>query len=224
MLDFWSGFGCLQLVLLIIVCAAVVSIIRSILRWKVRQYLVSNTPRPFGATLYATLFNPLRRSLNIRPLRIIPRLPEADHEAIDLLERADRLAREIRTVLKQSPASGIRKADCERQARAVPDNLVNSLWTLARLRRIYDTIDPASDQAGQSRQTIANSQERLLAEMRHSVERLSTIPVLLMQVELARGDESVGRLAKELDATNQRLIDLSSAYVEIKELSHLTSV
>jgi hypothetical protein len=33
MLDFWSGFGCLQLVLLIIVCAAVVSIIRSILRW-----------------------------------------------------------------------------------------------------------------------------------------------------------------------------------------------
>ena len=217
MLDFSSGFGCLQLVLLIIACAVVVSLARSIVRWKVRQYFVSNTPRPWGASLYAALFNPLRRSLNIRPLRIIPRMAEADRAAVDLLERADRLSREIRTVLKHSPAAGIRKADCERQTRAVPDNLVNSLWTLARLRRVYDTIDPQSDPDGQQRQTIADLQDKLLAEMKRSVDRLSAIPVSLVQVELARGDDSVDRLVKDLDATNQRLIDLSATYVEIKE-------
>lgn len=192
---------------------------RAIVRWKSRQYLASSRPRMAGTSLYSAIFNPIRRSMGIRPLRVIPHVADDHRHEIEMLERADRLAREIRTALKHSPVSTARKSSLKRQAREVPDNLVKALWTLARLRRIYDSIDPRYDPAGQNRQEVTEMQNKLLAEMKHSVEILSSIPVSLMKVELARGDGGLDRLLAALGETNKRLLDMSASYMEIKELS-----
>ena len=221
-MDSVSGLNCIQLMLLIFVAAVVVATTRSVVRWKARQYLVSTTPHPAGAVLYATLFNPLRRSLGIRPLRVIPYIDVTHRDEVNLLERADRLTREIGSALQQSPLPDIRKADCERRASAVPDNIVNSLWALSRLRRLRRLIDARSDPDGQQRQAITELESNLRMEMERSVERLSGITVSLLQVELARGDDRVSRLVHDLDETNKHLIDLSAGYAETRAFSQLT--
>jgi hypothetical protein len=216
--------GVIYFQLALFACAAVVAVIaaRSIVRWKARQYLVSTIPQPAGAAMYAALFNPLRRSLGIRPLRVIPYIDALHRDEVHLLERADRLMQEIDNALKHSALSEIRKADCERQAGAIPDNIVNNLWALSRLRRLERLIDKGSDPDGQQRRAIAELRSNLRAEMERSVERLSGITVSLLQVELARSDDRVSRLTYDLDETNNRLIDLSAGYAETKALSHST--
>lgn len=196
---------------------------RATLRWKSRQYLVSATPSRPGARLYALIFNPLRRSMGIRPLRVIPYIDAAHRNQIEFLERADRLAREIRAALKHSPIAVERKATLERQAREIPDNLVKALWTLARLRRIAESIDPRYDPQGHARQDLTDMRDSIVSEMTHAIEVLSPIPVSLMKVELGRGDGAFDRLVSGLDETHKRLIDLSASYLEIKEWSHYGS-
>jgi hypothetical protein len=218
-MDGTSGLIYLQVALVVLAIAVVAAIARSVVRWRARQYLVSTTPHPAGAVLYAALFNPLRRSLGIRPLRVIPYVDALHRDEVHLLERADRLTQEIDNALKHSSLSDIRKADCERQAGAIPDNLVNSLWALSRLRRFERLIDKRSDPDGQQRRAVAELQSSLRAEMERSIEKLANITVSLLQVELARGDDRVSRLTRDLDETNDRLIDLSAGYAETKALS-----
>jgi hypothetical protein len=218
-MDSTSGLTCFQLVLLVVAGIVVLAATRSIVRWRARQYLVSTTPHPAGAAMYATLFNPLRRFLGIRPLRVIPYIDALHRDEVRLLERADRLTREIDSALKQSCLSDIRKADCERQASAIPNDMVNSLWALSRLRRLARLIDKRSDPKDQQRRAIAELETNLRAEMERSVERLSGITVSLLQAELARSDDRICRLVRDLDETNERLIDLSAGYAEMKTLS-----
>jgi hypothetical protein len=221
-MDGTSGLIWVQVALVVFAIAVVAASARSVVRWKARQYLVSTTPHPAGAAMYAALFNPLRRSLGIRPLRVIPYIDALHRDEVHLLERADRLTSEIDGALKHSSLSDIRKADCERQAGAIPDNIVNSLWALSRLRRLGRLIDKRSDPDGQQRQAVAELESNLRAEMERSIERLSNITVSLLQVELARSDDRVSRLTHDLDETNHRLIDLSAGYAETKALSHST--
>ncbi len=220
-MDGTSGLLWFQLMLFVFAVAVVMAAARSVVRWKARQYLVSTTPHPAGAAVYATVFNPLRRSLGIRPLRVIPYIDALHRDEVSLLERADRLNQEIDVALRQSSWSDIRKADCERQASAIPNNIVNSLWALSRLRRLERLIDKRSDPDGQQRQAITELEHNLRAEMERSVERLSGITVSLLQVELARSDDRASRLVHDLDETNDRLVDLSAGYAETKALSHL---
>ncbi len=211
--------SCLQVALWLCVCVAIYCTVRSIVCWKARQYLTSTTPRPPGATLYARLFNPLRRSLDIRPLRIIPYIDATHRDEAELLERADRLAHEIRAVLKQSPLADIHKTDCERQVEAVTDHLVNSLWMLSHLRRIDRILAAQPGPDNQARQISVELQTRLRAEMNRSIEQLAAIPLSLLQMELARGDIRVDRLARDMDETDKRLADLSASYAETKAVS-----
>ena len=192
-----ASFGCLTLAGWILVVALVAATLwsagRSTLRWKSRQYLVSASQDNRGASLYAAVFNPIRRSKGIRPLRVIPYIDSAHRGEIDLLERADRLAREVHETLRRSPLSAERKAAFERQSREVPDNVNRALWNLARLRRLYTSIDPQSDPANQNRQAISDLENKTLLEMNQSVELLASLSVSLIQVELARGDRSADR-------------------------------
>jgi hypothetical protein len=218
-----TSFSCLTFagwIFLVALSAATLwSAGRATLRWKSRQYLVSAQQNHPGAALYSAIFNPIRRSKGIRPLRVIPFIDDEHRSEIDLLERADRLAREVHDALQHSPVSANRKADFDQQARAVPDNVNQALWKLARLRRLYTSIDPRSDPANQNRQAINDLENKLLSEMTQSVELLAALPVSLIQVELARGDRSTDRLLADLDESNKRLADLSSAYAESKQLS-----
>ncbi len=217
-----AGLACIAypfLALVVLVIALTVwSMFRATARWKSRQYLASASPRHLGTSMYSIVFNPIRRSMGIRPLRVIPILDAAHRGEVEMLERADRLARDIKDALKHSPVSPTRRSSFERQAREAPDNLVRAMWKLARLRRIADSIDPDFDRAGQNRQTITELQDKLLAEMAHSVEILSAIPVSLMKIEIARGDAAADRLLADLNETNRRLQDMSASYAEIREL------
>ena len=192
---------------------------RSIVRWKSRQYLVSSRPKTLDVSVYSAIFNPIRRSMGIRPLRVIPHVDDAHRSEVEMLERADRLVREVRAALKHSPLSAARKSPLEQQAREIPDNLVRAMWTLARLRRVYDSLDPRFDREGQNRREVTEMQDMLVAEITHSVEVLSNIPVSLMKVELARSEGSVDKVLVELDETNKRLLDMSASYLELKALS-----
>jgi hypothetical protein len=216
-------FNCLTaagwLFIVMLVTATVWSVGRSTLRWKSRQYLVSARQDHPGAALYAALFNPIRRAKGIRPLRVIPYIDDTHRSEIDLLERADRLAREVHEALRRSPVPAERKAAFERQAREVPDNVNRALWNLARLRRLSASIDPSSDPALQNHQAIGDLENKTLAEMTRSVELLASLSVSLLQVELARGDRSSDRLLADLDESNKRLVDLSSAYAETRQLA-----
>ncbi len=218
-----TSFSCLTLAGWIVVVALAAATLwsagRSTLRWKSRQYLASARQNNRGASLYAVIFNPIRRSKGIRPLRVIPFIDDAHHNEIDLLERADRLAREVHETLQRSSISAERKAAFERQAREVPDNINQALWNLARLRRLYASIDTQSDPANLNRQAISDLENKTLLEMTQSVELLASLSVSLIQVELARGDRSADRLLADLDESNKRLVDLSSAYAESKQLS-----
>ncbi len=218
-----APFSCLTVAGWMLVVALVTATLwsagRSTLRWKSRQYLVSARQDNFGASLYAALFNPIRRSKGIRPLRVIPYIDDAHRSEIDLLERADRLAREVHEALKHSPVSSERKADFERQAREVPDNVNRALWNLARLRRLSVSIDSRSDPENQHRQAISDLENKTLVEMTQSVDLLASLSVSLIQVELARGERSADRLLADLDESNKRLADLLSAYAESKQLA-----
>ncbi len=218
-----TSFGCLTfagwLLIAALVTATLWSAGRSTLRWKSRQYLVSARQDNRGASLYAAMFNPIRRSRGIRPLRVIPFIDDAHRSEIDLLERADRLARDVHETLQHSPVSAERKAAFERQAREVPDNINQALWNLARLRRLDASLDPQANPANQNRQAISDLEKKMLLEMTQSVELLASLSVSLIQVELARGDRSADRLLADLDESNKRLVDLSSAYAESKQLS-----
>ena len=218
-----APFNCLTaagwLFIVMLVTATVWSAGRSTLRWNSRQYFVSARQDHPGAALYAKLFNPIRRAKGIRPLRVIPYIDKAHRGEIDLLERADRLAREVHEALSRGPVAAERKAAFDRQAREVPDNVNRALWNLARLRRLSASIDPSSDPAQQNRQAISDLENKTLAEMTRSVELLASLSVSLIQVELARGDRSFDRLLADLDESNKRLVDLSSAYAENRQLS-----
>jgi hypothetical protein len=196
---------------------------RSTVRWKSRQYLVSSRPKTLGISVYSAIFNPIRRSMGIRPLRVIPHVDDAHRGEVEMLERADRLARVVRAALKHSPMSAPRKSSLERHAREAPENLVKAMWTLTRLRRVYDSLDPRFDRDGQNRREITEMQSKLVAEITHSLEVLSNIPVSLMKVELARGEGNVDKLLLELDETNKRLLDLSASYTEVKQWGQSTS-
>src|SRR5512139_33446 len=169
-----TSFSCLTfagwILIVALVTATLWSASRSTLRWKSRQYLVSARQDNRGASLYAAVFNPIRRSKGIRPLRVIPFTDDAHRSEIDLLERADRLAREVHETLQHSPVSTERKAAFERQAREVPDNINQALWNLARLRRLYTSIGPQPDLAHQNRQVIGDLENKTLLEMTQSVE------------------------------------------------------
>ncbi len=218
-----TQFSCLTIGVWLVLAALIVAVFssayRATLRWKSRQYLTRTSPTSFGISLYSTLFNPIRRSKGIRPLRVIPFIDESHRNEIDLLERADRLAREVKDALKRSPVSDIRKTSFERQAREVPDNVAKALWHLARLRRLSASIDPqlAADQ--QNRQDLLDQETKIQAAMTQSVELLAALPVSLIKVEIARSDRAIDRLAADLDESNKRLIDLSAAYAESKQLS-----
>ena len=104
-----TSFGCLTFAGWVLMAALVTALLwsagRSTLRWKSRQYLVSTRQHNRGASLYAAIFNSIRRSKGIRPLRVIPFSDAAHRSEIDLLERADRLAREVHETLQHSPLS-----------------------------------------------------------------------------------------------------------------------
>jgi hypothetical protein len=218
-----SSFSCLTvtgwLFVVALITATLWSAGRSTLRWKSRQYLVRAQQNNPGAALYASIFNPIRRSKGIRPLRVVPFIDDEHRNEVDLLERADRLAREVHDGLQHSPVSPERKAAFERQAREVSDNINQALWNLARLRRLYASIDAQSDPANQNRQAISDLENKTSSEMTQSVELLASLSVSLVQVELARGDRSADRLLADLDESNKRLADLSSAYAESKQSS-----
>jgi hypothetical protein len=112
---------------------------RSTVRWKSRQYLVSSRPKTLGISVYSAIFNPIRRSMGIRPLRVIPHVDDARRSEIEMLERADRLEREIRAALRHSPIGAL---EIIAEAGAWRRRTWSRRWTLARLRRVYDSLDP----------------------------------------------------------------------------------
>ena len=174
--------------------------------------------KPDGMTsVHLAILNPIRKSNGQSPIWLIPdRNITADER--DMVERANRLAYEIRDVLRHSPISDAKKAYFNLQACEVPSNITKALWKLARLRRIAESIGHKDDEQVQKHQEIEQMISQLRAEMKHSLGVLSSLSISLVKVEVARGDIAMDKLLADLNESNERLGDLSASYAEVKAL------
>ncbi|HTP11198.1 MAG TPA: hypothetical protein VMP08_23245 [Anaerolineae bacterium] len=162
------------------------------------------------------LLNSIRKAFNQPRIWLIPDTHvELDERAMQT--HAARLVYEIDDALKCSPLPPEKYASFERQTRQVPGNLNRALWKLARLRRLAESIDDAYDKDGQQHQELDTMTHQLHDEMRHSLEIVSSLSISLVKVELAHDDLSTDRLLADLNDSNQRLRDLSTSYLEVKE-------
>ncbi|HTP07763.1 MAG TPA: hypothetical protein VMP08_05905 [Anaerolineae bacterium] len=198
--------------------AIVTGIVLADALWRRGHYLRKLKPGGVPAA-HLALLNPVRKAYGQSPLWLIPD-HGIDADERDMVEHANRLAYEIRDAVKESPLSSQKRSSFQRQAGEVPDNLVQALWKLARLRRIAGAIDQRYDEQGLKHQELEQMVNQLRGEMQHSVEVLSSISISLVRVQLAHDDLATDRLLADLNESNQRLRDLSASYHEVREQRH----
>ncbi|BCX03343.1 MAG: hypothetical protein KatS3mg053_1281 [Candidatus Roseilinea sp.] len=147
------------------------------------------------------------------------KMPEAQYA-----DDARRLVDEIKAALKTCPLPYEQKTALLRQVRDVPNNVTRALCKLNRLRRIAK-IAKRSEEAAHAAGVLDDikAMERCIVdELRRTHETLLTVPVVLMKVDVARGERNLDRIIAELSETNRRLNDLADSYGEVRAEQNLS--
>jgi hypothetical protein len=177
-------------------------------------FLTAEQPGGFTAW-HAAYLTSVRRVFGKPPILVVPE-SQVSAEERKMVKRAAQLAAEVRSALRHSPISELEKAPLARQADAVPANIANALWRLARLRRVRKSSDTKTDKGREKSGEIKSLEQQVLAEIEHSLDVLAGIPISLVKVELARDDRRADQLLADLGESNARLEDVSSAYQEMR--------
>ncbi|MCS7061236.1 MAG: hypothetical protein RMN25_08710 [Anaerolineae bacterium] len=176
-------------------------------------YLAADKPGGLTAWHAATLTR-LRSWIGKPAIHVVPQLGVSTEERL-LVKRAVKLAEEVRVALRQRTVPETQRALLVEQAEAVPANIAAALWRLARLRRIKRAADPKTDQGRETVQQIDGLESQLLSGIRRSLDLLAAMPASMMQIELSRDARQLEQLSSDLNETNSKLRDLSSAYQEL---------
>lgn len=176
-------------------------------------YLAAERPGGFTAWHAATLSR-IRRWIGRPAIHVVPQLGVSTEERL-LVKRAVKLAGEVLASARQGATPETQRALLARQAEAVPANIASALWRLARLRRIRRAADPKTDQGREIIRQIAALENDLLAGINQTLDRLAALPMNMVQVEMARDTRRAEQLLSDLNESNSRLADLSSAYREL---------
>jgi hypothetical protein len=176
--------------------------------------VATEEPGGFTATRLAQI-NRVRAALGKPTVWQVPK-NGVTFEERQLVKQAARISAEIANALKTSPTQVAERSSILQQANEVPGNMVNALWRLDRLRRVSRAIDLRTEEGRRSRDEITAMENQMVAGMKQALDTLSTIPVGLMKVELARAERPAERLLSELSETNKQLRDVSAAYEEVR--------
>ncbi len=176
-------------------------------------YLAADQPGGFTAWHAATLTR-IRKWIGKPAIYLVPRLGVSTEERL-LVKRAVKLAGEVLAAVRRGATSQTQRTLLLQQAEAVPANIAAALWRLARLRRIKRTADPKTDQGRETVQQITMLENDLLARIHQSLDTLAAVPMNMVQVELARDTRRAEQLLSDLNESNSKLEDLSSAYREL---------
>ncbi len=176
-------------------------------------YLAADQPGGFTAWHAATLTR-IRAWIGRPAIHVVPQLGVSTEERL-LVKRAVKLAGEVLASLRQGATPETQRALLAQQAEAVPGNIAGALWRLARLRRIKRAADPKTDQGRETIQQITALENEMLAGINQSLDRLAALPMNMVQVELARDIRRAEQLLSDLNESNSKLEDLSSAYREL---------
>jgi hypothetical protein len=177
--------------------------------------MTTEDPGGFAARRIAFI-NPLRQSLNKLPLLQVPKM-RVTFEERQLVKRAAQVAAEIVKSMADSPVPESERAQLRQQAAEVPQNMARALWRLDRLRRMKNALDLRMSEGKARRDEMDVLDRQVVAEIESALATLSTTPVNLMKLELAKADRPSERLLSNLTETNQQLRDLSAAYDEVRE-------
>ena len=177
--------------------------------------MTTEDPGGFAARRIAFI-NPLRQSLNKLPLLQVPKM-RVTFEERQLVKRAAQVAAEVIKSLADSPVPESERVQLRQQAAEVPQNMAKALWRLDRLRRMKNALDLRLAEGKARRDEMDVLDRQVVAEIESALATLSTTPVNLMKLELAKADRPSERLLSNLSETNQQLRDLSAAYDEVRE-------
>ena len=176
-------------------------------------YLAADQPGGFTAWHAATLTR-IRKWIGKPAIHVVPQLGVSTEERL-LVKRAVKLAGEVLASLRQGATPETQRALLAEQAEVAPANIAGALWRLARLRRIKRAADPKTDQGRETIQQITALEKDVLAGIHQSLDVLAAVPMNMVQVELARDTRRAEQLLSDLNESNSKLEDLSSAYREL---------
>lgn len=176
-------------------------------------YLAADQPGGFTAWHAATLTR-IRKWIRKPAIHVVPKLGVSTEERL-LVKRAVKLAGEVLASLRQSATPETQRALLAEQAEVTAANIAGALWRLARLRRIRRAADSQTDQGRETIQQITALEKDVLAGIHQSLDVLAAVPVNMARVELARDTRRAEQLLSDLNESNSRLQDLSSAYREL---------
>jgi hypothetical protein len=128
-----------------------------------------------------------------------------------LQDQACRLLSEIGDALNHNQRIQTdRKSNLKEQANQTTDYVLVSLGKVARMRK-HKAVVNAKRQA-----QITVLEDRLLVEVKRSIDVLEDALVSLTILDAARGDATVDRLLDNLAESNARLRDLADAHEEVR--------
>jgi hypothetical protein len=126
-------------------------------------------------------------------------------------DQACRLLSEINDALKHNQRiQSERKSNLSAQASQTTDYVMASLGKVARMRKHKAVVN------SQRQAQITKLEDRLLIEVKRSIDVLEDALVSLTILDVARGDATIERLLDNLVESNARLRDLADAHEEVR--------
>lgn len=139
------------------------------------------------------------------PIWVVPWLPITDSD-IYMLVQANKLYYEAKAAIERRKFSGGTKKFLIKQMALMPQNIANALWKLASLRRMNEA---------HYRNENKELQDQLTAEMKASVEYLSSISLDLIRSEITNDTKAINNILRELSERNSRLEKMVAAEASV---------
>ena len=174
----------------------------------------SNNPNRYQFGIFT--FGIVRKLLKKSPIWILPtpvltigkERVEIKREEIGFITRANQICIEIKNVLKSSPDPATKKDDILKQTCEIPFNIQNVIWKLYRIRRIRALIE---DKTHNVTDEAYELEKKSLLALRKSLQRVATVPLRLMKVELEDRGAAINKILSELEKVNEELRNLASS-------------
>jgi len=135
------------------------------------------------------------------PIWVIPPSPITETD-IYVLIQANKLYYEAKAAVERRKFSGSTKKFLVKQMALMPQNIANALWKLASLRRMNEA---------HYRSENKELQDQLTAEMKASVEYLSSTSLDLIRSEITNDTKAINNILRELSDRNNRLEKMVAA-------------
>lgn len=147
---------------------------------------------------------------------MLNREPEAQSPDQILITQADQLMGEARSAINRSILSPERKRDMLAQAAQVPANVRQGVERLAQIQRLRSLVQQRGAATTEVLVETSALEERTRADINHSLDLLTRMPLALTRLEVERENVDLERMMSDLGETNARLNDTADAARELR--------